>query len=247
MYVGCDESVVCHQNYDMIRHHISLITHHSRNCEFPRTKTKHKTIKETKQTRERHHDFIAYRNYMEVDQPQQRNMAATSTAKSLDPPSNETFSSSIRTNVEVSKDETERHGKLSKTMNAILDPTRLEALLEFDAKLVSYEPFSFLIIFRFQGRNFSMLILPLLLLGLLDVVWWFVFYQVILPNNRIPGIENGKMNEGLKEQVERLDELMSPILVPVSFLLVFRLGRAAVRYVADVFRHLASVGSAWNF
>lgn len=116
-------------------------------------------------------------------------------------------------------------------MKAIVDPDRLEALFEFDAKLVSYEPFSFLMIFRMRGRNFSMLILPLILLGLLDVAWWLVLHHVFLPNNTFSGIENGEMTEDFRAGVERLDELISPILVPVSFLLVFRLGRAAVRYV----------------
>ena len=137
----------------------------------------------------------------------------------------------------ASKEET-NHAKLSKTIKAILDPDRLEALLDFDAKLVSYEPYSFLVIFRFQGRNFGMLIFPLLILGLLDLVWWYVLHQVLLPSNTIRGIENGEMTEDLRARVERLDELVSPILVPVSFLLVFRLGRAAVRYV-DLFVCLA--------
>ncbi|KAL3936131.1 MAG: hypothetical protein SGBAC_008486 [Bacillariaceae sp.] len=148
-----------------------------------------------------------------------------------DPPSSATFSLSLLSNGEVTKEEARHNNaQLSKTMKAIVDPDRLEALFEFDAKLVSYEPFSFLMIFRMRGRNFSMLILPLILLGLLDVAWWLVLHHVFLPNNTFSGIENGEMTEDFRAGVERLDELISPILVPVSFLLVFRLGRAAVRY-----------------
>ncbi|CAJ1958264.1 unnamed protein product [Cylindrotheca closterium] len=148
------------------------------------------------------------------------------TTISKDGPEANAPSSLSTSNGEASKED----AKLSKTIKAILDPDRIEALLAFDATLVRYEPFSFLVIFRFQGRNWSMMILPLLILGMLDLAWWFILHQVLLPSNAIRGIENGEMTEDLTARVERLDELVSPILVPVSFLLVFRLGRAAVRF-----------------
>lgn len=74
-----------------------------------------------------------------------------------------------------------------------------------------------------------MLILPLMLLGVLDVAWWYVVFHILLPGDIVRGVEDGEMTDNLRESVERLDELIKPILVPVSFLLVFRLGRAAVR------------------
>lgn len=110
--------------------------------------------------------------------------------------------------------------KIKITMGAIIDNDRISQLAAFDGTLVNYEPYSFWMIFRLRGRNFRMLMLPLFLLVVLDVAWWFVFDRLLI----------GDFSEEERERIEELDKLVSPILIPVSFLLVFRLGRAAVRF-----------------
>lgn len=55
--------------------------------------------------------------------------------------------------------------------DALLDPDRISALQECDQRLLSYDPESFWLVFRLRGRNFSMIVLPLLALVLWDVFW----------------------------------------------------------------------------
>lgn len=112
-------------------------------------------------------------------------------------------------------------------MEAILHSDRLSQLKAFDANLVAYEAYSFQIIFRLRGRNFRMLILPLLLLATLDVGWWFLLDRFLLVQF---DLQNGELSEETRDRIEQLDKLISPILIPVSFLMVFRLGRAAIRF-----------------
>mmetsp|Transcript_15417 Transcript_15417/g.33132 ORF Transcript_15417/g.33132 Transcript_15417/m.33132 type:complete len:406 (+) Transcript_15417:111-1328(+) len=101
------------------------------------------------------------------------------------------------------------------TLEAILYQPRLDALLECDANIISYEPFSFSMVFRSEGRNFAMIRGPLLGLLLWDICWACLLFEGDVDG---PGV------------ISSLDGLISPLLTPVSFLLVFRLGRAAVRF-----------------
>eukprot|EP00980_Cylindrotheca_fusiformis_P015129 scaffold4180_cov99-Cylindrotheca_fusiformis.AAC.10 len=117
--------------------------------------------------------------------------------------------------------------KIRKTMEAILHSDRLSQLQACDANLVTYEPYSFSMIFRLRGRNFRMLILPILLLMALDIGWWFALSRLSVLE---VGLLNAELSDDTRDRVEELDKLVSPILVPVSFLLVFRLGRAAIRF-----------------
>ena len=101
--------------------------------------------------------------------------------------------------------------------DALLAPKRLEALNNCDRNLLPYEPRSFLLVFRIRGRNFAMIALPLLLLLIWDVFWgiFLITYEDPLT---------------ISDDIQAMQSLITPILTPVSFLLVFRLGRAAVRY-----------------
>lgn len=96
----------------------------------------------------------------------------------------------------------------------ILNPDRLQALLACDSNVLSYNPESFMMIFRLRGRNLPTIMPPLLLLLIWGAAWGVALSRV----------------EPMRVLLIPLDELISPLLTPVSFLLVFRLGRAAVRF-----------------
>mmetsp|Transcript_12663 Transcript_12663/g.22738 ORF Transcript_12663/g.22738 Transcript_12663/m.22738 type:complete len:403 (-) Transcript_12663:212-1420(-) len=99
-------------------------------------------------------------------------------------------------------------------LDSISYKPRLDALLNCDANIISYDPFSFSMVFGLRGRNFGMLCAPLLCLLLWDIIWAYL-------------LEEEKAGPVI---ITSLDGLISPLLTPVSFLLVFRLGRAAVRF-----------------
>lgn len=105
------------------------------------------------------------------------------------------------------------------TLEAILYKPRLDALLACDGNIISYEPFSFLMVFGIRGRNFRMICAPLCALLLWDALWALTLE---LESEQSPGLA-GALEASL-------NGLISPLLTPVSFLLVFRLGRAAVRF-----------------
>mmetsp|Transcript_5063 Transcript_5063/g.9880 ORF Transcript_5063/g.9880 Transcript_5063/m.9880 type:complete len:394 (+) Transcript_5063:55-1236(+) len=97
---------------------------------------------------------------------------------------------------------------------AILQQSRLDALAACDANVVSYDPGSFLMIFRCRGRQMPFVIKPLLVLVMWGVVWALIFARF----------------ERVRLAMLPLEDLITPLLTPVSFLLVFRLARAAVRF-----------------
>ena len=99
-------------------------------------------------------------------------------------------------------------------IDAVLQQSRLDALAECDANVTSYDPNSFLMIFRCRGRQMPFVMKPLLVLIAWGVAWTLLFERV----------------ERVRVAMLPLDDLITPLLTPVSFLLVFRLGRAAVRY-----------------
>ena len=123
----------------------------------------------------------------------------------------------------------------SATLDAILQDQRLDALLACDANVVSYDPDVFYpVVFRWHGRNTNLIAMPLAVFVLWSAAWG-IFFEVV-PSAR------GHVSDA---------ELISPLLTPVSFLLVFRLGRAAVRYwdaraaagkLVETCRTLASTG-----
>ncbi|KAG7372285.1 bestrophin, RFP-TM, chloride channel [Nitzschia inconspicua] len=99
----------------------------------------------------------------------------------------------------------------------LLDPDRIAALQECDQQLLSYDSKSFWLIFRLRGRNFGMITLPLTTLLL-----WDLFWGLLLLTAKDPW--------GVTPYIQSMENLITPVLMPVSFLMVFRLGRAAVRY-----------------
>ena len=99
-------------------------------------------------------------------------------------------------------------------VKSILDAKRLDALAACDGHIVSYDPKSYLIIFRLRGRNLTHAIKPLACLLIWSILWGVLFSQ-------FPSLQSSMLDVG---------DLTAPLLTPVSFLLVFRLGRAAVRF-----------------
>lgn len=87
-------------------------------------------------------------------------------------------------------------------------------MLACDANLLTYDPNAFLaVVFRCRGRNVRLISTPLALTFLWSICVGTLF--AIVPS--------------LRSYVDD-SELIAPLLTPVSFLLVFRLGRAAVRF-----------------
>jgi len=120
--------------------------------------------------------------------------------------------------------------------HALKSPDRLKALADCDKNLLSYDPSSFLLIFRVRGRHFGLIAPPLFALLLWDIGWalYLVTFQDPL---------------AMSPTIQSMNDLISPLLTPVSFLLVFRLGRAAVRFwdsrsaigkIVEICRTLAS-------
>jgi predicted membrane chloride channel (bestrophin family) len=109
------------------------------------------------------------------------------------------------------------HVKHRSLCDELLDPDRIQALQFCDQNLLTYDPFSFGFVFRLRGRNFRMIVLPIMSLVLWDLLW-----GLLLITAEDPG--------GLAPYIQSMEDLITPILTPVSFLMVFRLSRAAVRY-----------------
>jgi len=105
------------------------------------------------------------------------------------------------------------------TLQAILSPSRLAALDAVDVAPIPYNSYSFFsYIMSIHGRNFPMLISPLLALFLFGLGWQILF---------VYGLDDAS---DVQEFLASLDDLITPLLTPLSFLLTFRLGRAAVRF-----------------
>jgi hypothetical protein len=98
-------------------------------------------------------------------------------------------------------------------IEAVLQQSRLDALAACDANVMSYDPDSFLMIFRCRGRQMPFVIKPLLVLVGWGIAWALIFARF----------------EQVRQVMLPLEDLITPLLTPVSFLLVFRLGRAAVQ------------------
>lgn len=107
--------------------------------------------------------------------------------------------------------------------DGILSEPRLAALVACDHKVVKYEATNFLsAVVSWKGRSshfLCMIAAPLFVL-LVWATFWILLLQFL-------GKSSGdQIAESLNNYVFSIESLM----VPVSFLLVFRLGRAAVRY-----------------
>ena len=104
----------------------------------------------------------------------------------------------------------------SPVMESILSPDRLNALLACDITVLAYNPHKWSIVLTLRGRNIKMIAILLALLTL-----WGIFWIILLSYDRFGHV---------RDTIGELEGLICPLLVPVSFLLVFRLGRAAVRF-----------------
>ncbi|KAL7539547.1 hypothetical protein ACHAWF_006441 [Thalassiosira exigua] len=108
---------------------------------------------------------------------------------------------------------------LQATLDAVLGPARLAALEAVDVPSVPYDTYSFFsYLFSIRGRNFPMLVAPLLLLLSWGLGWQLLF---------VYGLDGTSQ---VRELLATMDDLIAPLLSPLSFLLTFRLGRAAVRF-----------------
>ena len=101
-------------------------------------------------------------------------------------------------------------------VDAILSQDRLNALLACAIGCLHYRPNTWSVVLTLRGRNIQMIAIPLTLLTI-----WGIFWIVLLSYDQF---------QDVKDTIGELEGLISPLLVPVSFLLVFRLGRAAVRF-----------------
>ena len=100
----------------------------------------------------------------------------------------------------------------------LLCPIRLKQLWKCDPPIV-YDPNSFSIIFQLRHRNTGSIALPLLLVA----VWCGIVVAILLGSP-------AEFADGVRRAVEPFQDTFSPLHSAVSFLLVFRIGRAAVRY-----------------
>ena len=104
----------------------------------------------------------------------------------------------------------------SSVYDALLAPKRLAELEQCDKHIQSYQPTSFWLIFRLRGRRFDMIAGPLLCLLIWDIGWavFLLYFDTW----------------SVRDVLQRMNPYLNQLLTPVTFLLVFRLGRAAVRY-----------------
>jgi len=118
---------------------------------------------------------------------------------------------------------------LKKTLQDILNPARIAALEACDVQPVPYDSYSFSsYIFTLKGRNLSMILSPLLALLLWGLGWQLLF--MFLPKGDSYNEVIGTYESDLQRTLSSVNDLISTLVTPVSFLLVFRLGRAAIRF-----------------
>jgi len=116
------------------------------------------------------------------------------------------------------RSEGEADDNLQTTLDAIISPSRLAALEAADVAPIHYNTYSFFsYILSVRGRNLQMVIPALLALLLFGLGWQLLFFYAD---------GDGEVQEYLAS----LDELITPLITPLSFMLTFRLGRAAVRF-----------------
>ena len=118
---------------------------------------------------------------------------------------------------------------LQKTLQDILNPARIAALEACDVRPVPYNTYSFTsYIFSLKGRNLSMIISPLLALLLWGLGWQLLF--IFLPKGDSHNETINSYVSDLQNTLSAVDDLISNLITPVSFLLTFRLGRGAIRF-----------------
>ena len=112
-----------------------------------------------------------------------------------------------------------------RTLQAILGPSRLASLASFDADPIPYNTYSyFSYIYVLRGRNLPMMIMPLITLFFWGLGWQLLFHYGVKSEIIYQGVTD------LQDYLSSMEELVIPLLTPLSFMLTFRLGRAAVRF-----------------
>jgi putative membrane protein len=118
----------------------------------------------------------------------------------------------------------------------LMDPARLSALRDCDAALREYDPRSFWLIFQLSGRGAESVAFPMIGTTLWATAWGL---GLIAAGGSTGGADaeaadgsDGSSTAAASARVvlAPLQQVFSPMLAAVSFLLVFRLSRAAVRY-----------------
>jgi hypothetical protein len=128
-----------------------------------------------------------------------------------------------RFDTSVATDEAYEESEFGKTMHAILCPLRLSALEAADVAPVAYNNYSFFSnVLAIRGRNFSMLVAPLASLFLWGLGWQLVFWY--------GSKEEGAYIDDVQDYLVSIESLITPLITPLSFLLVFRLNRSSVRF-----------------
>ncbi|KAL7470321.1 hypothetical protein ACHAXS_010549 [Conticribra weissflogii] len=120
------------------------------------------------------------------------------------------------------------------TLAALLNPARLAALEACDVAPIPYQPYDFFShMLTFHGRNFSMIAAPLFLLFLWGLLWQVLFTLCFAHSSKFGasyGEQLGLPVSDAQIAIANLDALVSPLSIPLSFLLTFRLDRSAVRF-----------------
>lgn len=110
------------------------------------------------------------------------------------------------------------HDAILSTREHILHPKRIEALSQCDTPPYNYHRYSMLRDYaHLGGRNTRMLLPPLILLLLWGIMWNVIFAYA-------------DPDDTLKEIINSWGSLITPLWIPISFLMVFRLQRAAIRF-----------------
>jgi len=122
--------------------------------------------------------------------------------------------------------------EFQRTIQAILSPIRLAALDAVDVVPVSYNSYSFFSkIISIRGRNFSMLVSPLIALFVWGLSWQLLFSFGPKESKDEDDASFGGVDvTNVEEYLISMEPMISPFLTPISFLLVFRISRAAVRF-----------------
>lgn len=125
---------------------------------------------------------------------------------------------------------------ITSLLESIWNRNRIEALLACDYNVISYDPYSYRMIFNMRGgRNAKMILVPMIFLVFWDTFFILLFYYIpsLLNNITMTSFPDDTNEDGNNKDINDIFggiDLVSPLLTPVSFLLVFRLSRAAVRY-----------------
>jgi len=120
------------------------------------------------------------------------------------------------------------------TVEAIISPTRLAALEACDVSPMLYEPYNFFSYMpTLHGRNFSMITTPLFVLLLWGLAWQIFFLYALGGDARFGTLyaeEFGTPTNDFQVVIASLQALIDPLVTPISFMMTFRMARAAVRY-----------------